>query len=149
MIPRLRLARVAEYEPPYGDEPVRHPPMLANWLRNLLDPENDTVTESFWVLHLDGRNQIIGCVRQSDGGWNAAVVRPREVFAAALLNGALAIVVAHNHPSGDPTPSKEDRQLTDDLCEAGKLLGVKVVDHIILGTPGDQYSSFKEMGYLS
>ncbi|KKN09786.1 hypothetical protein LCGC14_1042940 [marine sediment metagenome] len=148
MIPRLRLARVAEYEPPpYGDEPARHPDQLAEWLRTLIDPDNDTVSESFWVLHLDARNQIIGCVRQSEGGWSGAVVKPREVFAAALLNGAQAIVIAHNHPSGDPTPSHQDRQLTNQLCEAGKLLGVKLLDHIVLGTPGG-YLSFRESGLL-
>ncbi|MCW5892183.1 MAG: DNA repair protein RadC [bacterium] len=89
--------------------------------------------EVFVVLLVDGRNRIQGEVCVSAGTLTAALVHPREVFAPALRAQAAALVLVHNHPSGDPTPSAEDLALTERLRRAGELLGVRVLDHVVLG----------------
>src|SRR3989442_1556272 len=77
---------------------------------------------------------------------NSSLIHPREVFRSAILAGAAGIIVAHNHPSGDPTPSADDRSVTRQMVEAGRLLDLPVYDHVILG--GDTYMSFAEAGLL-
>ena len=89
--------------------------------------------EVFWRVDLDTRHQVIGCEEVSKGHLSSSLVHPREVYKGAILNSAAAIVVAHNHPSGDPTPSPEDRALTSRLQDAGKLLGIPLTDHVIIG----------------
>jgi len=89
--------------------------------------------EVFLVLLLDGRNRLLGELRISEGTLTAALVHPREVFAPAIRLTAAAIVLVHNHPSGDPTPSPEDTALTDRLRRAGELIGIKIVDHVVVG----------------
>jgi DNA repair protein RadC len=83
----------------------------------------------------------------SVGTLSGAFVHPREVFKAAILGNAAAIILFHNHPSGDPDPSREDRELTLRLIQAGRILGIDVLDHVILGDEG-RYYSFKEHGVL-
>ncbi len=101
--------------------------------------------EYFLALHLDVKNRIC-CVDQiAIGSLSQAVVHPREVFKTALLSAAASIILLHNHPSGDPTPSREDIAITDRLIETGELIGVKVLDHIIIG---DTYVSFAEQDLL-
>ena len=89
---------------------------------------------------MDSKGKVVGVHEVSHGDLNSAPVHPREVFKRALLNNASSIIVSHNHPSGDPTPSDCDRILTERLVEAGKLIGIAVLDHIILGD--DIYHSF-------
>lgn len=101
--------------------------------------------EHFITLHLDGKNRIICIDQVSTGSLNQSIVHPREVFKTALLSSAAAIVLIHNHPSGSPEPSREDREITRRLKEAGELLGIRTLDHIICG---DTYFSFVEMGLL-
>ena len=101
--------------------------------------------EFFVTLHLDGKNRIICADIVSQGSLNQSIVHPRETFKTALLSSAAAIILLHNHPTGDPTPSGEDREVTRRLQEAGTLLGIKVLDHIIIGT---EYYSFAERGLL-
>lgn len=102
--------------------------------------------EHFLVVLLNSKNLVLQVEQISEGSLNSSVVHPREVFAPAVLHHAAAILAAHNHPSGDPTPSKEDRALTATLVEAGKYMGIPVLDHIIIGDAS--YFSFKEHGYL-
>ena len=102
--------------------------------------------EHFLVVLLNSKNMVLQVEQISEGSLNSSVVHPREVFAPAVLHHAAAILAAHNHPSGDPTPSKEDRALTSTLVEAGKYMGIPVLDHIIIGDAS--YFSFKEHGYL-
>jgi len=102
--------------------------------------------ESFAVLYLNARNQPLGREVVAVGGLNIAQLRPREVFAPALTLGAAAVVLAHNHPSGDPTPSPEDLAVTRHLSEAGELLGVEVLDHLVLSA--DRFRSIREAGGL-
>lgn len=102
--------------------------------------------EHFLALHLDGKNRIICLDRVSTGSLNQSIVHPREVFKGALLSSAAAVVLVHNHPSGDPTPSTEDREITRRLREVGDLVGIKVLDHVIVGE--DRYVSFSELGII-
>ena len=90
--------------------------------------------EHFIAFHLDAKHQVIGYHEVSKGTLSASLVHPREVFKAALLSNAYAIIVAHNHPSGSVTPSREDIETTKQLIEAGKIMGVSVVDHCIVSS---------------
>jgi len=106
----------------------------------------DSRKELFLVLLLDGKNRITRKVQISEGSLNQSIVHPREVFAPAVRESAAAVIFIHNHPSGDPAPSREDREITRRLKEAGDLLGIKVLDHIIIGD--GSFYSFVEAGGL-
>src|SRR3990167_982979 len=105
----------------------------------------DKAVEHFVVLFLDSRHRIAGSQVVSVGSLNASIVHPREVFRTAILHGAAAIILGHNHPSGDPTPSSDDMELTRRLVKSGELLGIEVLDHVIIG---DTSISLKEKGLL-
>ena len=102
--------------------------------------------EQFGVVLLDTKHRVLRTTVLAIGSLNSAGIEPREVFREATLAGAAAIVVFHNHPSGDPSPSPDDVELTRRLVAAGVLMGIDVVDHMILGDV--RYYSFKEMGRL-
>ncbi len=102
--------------------------------------------EQFGVVLLDTRLRVLRTTVLAVGTLNSSVVEPRDVFREAMLGSAAAIVAFHNHPSGDPTPSRDDVELTRRLVEAGVMLGIDVVDHLILGDVG--YCSLKEIGQL-
>ena len=106
----------------------------------------DCPHERFHALLLDGRHRVSSEVLVSQGTLTASLVHPREVFAAAVRRRAAALVLVHNHPSGDPTPSGEDRRVTTRLARAGELLGIRVVDHVVVAERG--YYSFSEAGDL-
>jgi DNA repair protein RadC len=113
----------------------------------LLGPRmRDLTVEEFHVLALDSQSRVQRDVLVSRGLLNSALVHPREVFRAAIAEAAAGIIVVHNHPSGDPTPSAEDRAVTRQLVEAGRLLDLPVYDHIILA--GDRFLSFVGAGLL-
>jgi DNA repair protein RadC len=92
--------------------------------------------EEFHVIILNTRHRVLSTERVSQGILDASLVHPREVFAPALQARASAIILVHNHPSGDPEPSPEDRRVTRQMSEAGNVLGIRVLDHVILGDPG-------------
>lgn len=102
--------------------------------------------EMFITLHLDGKNRIIVMDLVSIGSLNQSIVHPREVFKTACLSNAAALILIHQHPTGDPSPSSEDIAITRRLKEAGEIMGIKVLDHIIVGQ--DEYLSFVERGLL-
>ncbi len=106
----------------------------------------DRRKEYFLALLLDGKNRVIREVRISEGSLNQSIVHPREVFNPAVRESAAAIILVHNHPTGDPSPSREDREITRRLKEAGDLMGVKVLDHIIIGDGA--FLSFTSEGML-
>src|SRR4030042_1606457 len=89
--------------------------------------------EHFWVLLLDTRNKVVKMSEVSIGSLNASIVHPREVFREAISASAASVILVHNHPSGDPQPSEDDVKLTKRLVEAGELVGIDVLDHIIIG----------------
>lgn len=106
----------------------------------------DLQVEQFRALLLDGKHRLIGDVLVSQGTLTSSPVHPREVFHAAIRSKAAAIVLMHNHPSADPSPSADDLEITRRLCEAGDLVGIRVVDHVIVGK--DTFVSFSDRGLL-
>lgn len=107
---------------------------------------SDRPTEEFWCLLLDGRHRAIGVAQATVGTLTASLVHPREVFGPAVRMGAAAVVVAHNHPSGDPEPSSEDITVTRRLLEVGDLLGIPLLDHLVIGD-GTFVSLRRRMGF--
>jgi DNA repair protein RadC len=113
----------------------------------LLAPRlRDLAVEEFHVLALDSQSRLLRDVLVSRGLLNSSLVHPREVFRAAIAEAAAGVIVVHNHPSGDPTPSPEDRTVTRQLVEAGRLLDLPVYDHVIVA--GDRWLSFVAAGLL-
>ena len=106
----------------------------------------DAPHERFLVLLLDGRHRVLREVTASQGTLTASLVHPREVFRPALREAAAAVILVHNHPSGDPTPSREDREVTERLVQVGEILGVPVLDHVIVAERG--YVSLRQDGGL-
>ncbi len=106
----------------------------------------DLRKEIFKVLLLSRGNRLIKEITLSEGTLDASLVHPREVFREALLESAAGVILLHNHPSGNPTPSEEDLRITRQLVEAGKVMGIKVYDHLILA--GDDYRSLAEAGFI-
>jgi DNA repair protein RadC len=102
--------------------------------------------EVFVALLLDSKNRLVREVQISEGSLNASIVHPREVFAPVLRESASAVLFVHNHPSGDPTPSREDIEITERLKQVGELMGVRVLDHIIIGK--GEYVSLADRGLL-
>lgn len=101
--------------------------------------------EYMHMICLNTKNRVIGVFEVSHGNVNSSIVGTREIFQKALLANAVSIILMHNHPSGDPSPSREDIEVTKRLVEAGKILGVQVLDHLVIG---DQYVSLKEKGHM-
>lgn len=122
---------------------LRSPEDAAKLLRRVLP---DNVREHFIVLFLDARHHVVGYFVVATGTATSCQVGPREVFQSALLGGAIALIVGHNHPSGDTNPSAEDRVVTRRLKEAGELIAIPVLDHLIIGSNG--YFSFKDRGEM-
>ena len=103
-------------------------------------------TEHVYALYLDTKNQVIGRRLISSGTLNASFIHPRDFFALGVRMRAAAVIAAHNHPSGDPTPSKEDIEVTRRLVEAGRIVGIEVLDHVIMGN--GRQCSMKEKGLV-
>ena len=117
-------------------------------VHKLLAPEmSGLAQEQLRVLLLNTKNMVVGQRVVYQGNVNSSMVRPAEVLRPAVTQAVPSIIVSHNHPSGDPTPSPEDVNITKKLKQAGKLLSVELVDHIVIG--GDRYVSLKERGLMS
>lgn len=102
--------------------------------------------EEFWAMYLNRANRVLAVYKISEGGSTATIADPRIIFSAALQINAHAIILAHNHPSGNLSPSDQDRRLTKQLCAAGEVLEIKVIDHIILTQ--DSFLSFADEGHI-
>jgi DNA repair protein RadC len=140
-----RMAAELQGEAPLLDTPER--------VADLLREDNRTLeVETFQVLLLNTRRRLIRCERLTQGLLDTLLVHAREVFRAAILANAAAVVLVHNHPSGDPTPSEADIKVTRDLIRAGQLLKIEVLDHVILGRRSAErerdYASLRELGYF-
>ncbi len=122
---------------------IRRPQDVADILMPRLRYED---REQFVVLHLNTKSQLLRLETVAVGILGSAPIHPREVFKNAIINSSAGIILSHNHPSGDPTPSQDDLVLTNRLKESGELLGIKVMDHVIIGD--GRYISIKEMGKL-
>jgi DNA repair protein RadC len=124
------LARRLRARPTAARPRLSSPEEVAGYYGPILEAKKK---EIFRVALLDSQNGLVRDVQVSEGSLSASIVHPREVFRAAILEAAAHLVLVHNHPSGDPTPSKEDIHLTRQLVEAGRLLGLRVHDHVIIG----------------
>jgi|SRR5690349_5004968 len=135
---RVRLVTVTTL--PFSEKApiMTGPDVVAHVARTVLPTDR----EGFLVIHLDSRNAIRSMELVSIGSLNSCIVHPREVFKAAILANAASIILAHNHPSGDPTPSPEDLAITRRLRRAGQLLGIDVRDHVVV--TAEAYVSFME-----
>lgn len=122
---------------------VRAPADIHRWCGPAL---SDLVVEEFHVLTLDAQNRITRDVLVTRGTLTSSLVHPREVFRLAIAEAAAGVIVVHNHPSGNPLPSADDKSITRQLVEAGRLLDLPVYDHVIVG--GKAYFSFAEAGLL-
>ncbi|TBL81630.1 RadC family protein [Paenibacillus thalictri] len=122
---------------------VRHPQDVANLL---MEDMRYLQKEHFVCLFLNTKNHVIGQETLSIGSLNASIVHPREVFRAAIGRSSASIVCAHNHPSGDPSPSPEDIEITQRLMESGEIIGIEVLDHIIIGD--GEFVSLKQQGLM-
>jgi DNA repair protein RadC len=146
---RLKLASWIVVREPGQPSPRKldGPSTSAGLARDLADGADDG-REHFWCVLLDARLRYLMHTEVSVGTLNASLVRPREVFGPAVREGAASLILVHNHPSGDPTPSREDIRLTRQLVEAGRLLDVLIHDHVIVGNGTDAWVSFAERGLL-
>jgi DNA repair protein RadC len=104
--------------------------------------------EEMWVVCLDGKNQVRAARRVAQGGLHSCTVMPRDILRSALYEAATAIVLCHNHPSGDPLPSAEDLAMTRRIADGGAMVGVPLVDHVIV-VPSGRYSSMLDLGVIS
>ncbi len=140
-----KMARELQDESPVLDNPENVVRLLR--AKNLL-----LEAEQFQVLLLNTRKRLIRVEKISDGTLDTILVHPREVFKSAIAANAAAVVLAHNHPSGDPTPSEADIKVTRDLIRAGQLLKIEVLDHVIIGRATKErskdYTSLRELGYF-
>jgi DNA repair protein RadC len=123
--------------------PICGPQDVFEFMRPFAEQET---SESFWALPLDTQHQCRAPHTITRGILNASLVHPREVFRAMIMANAASVILCHNHPSGDPTPSADDRRVTSQLVAAGRLLDIPVHDHVILGE--GRYVSFAEAGLL-
>jgi len=129
-IPAVRVALVRERIVVSALRVIRSPEDAATVLREVI---GDYDRETFTELLLDAKNRVVAIHIASIGSLDSAPVHPREIFKAAILANARVVILGHNHPSGDPEPSQHDVHVTRQLTEAGRLLGVPVLDHIIVG----------------
>jgi DNA repair protein RadC len=140
-----RMAQEIRGEAPLLDSPER--------IADLLREDNRAYeVETFQVLLVNTRRRLIAIERISKGTLDTILVHPREVFRHAIAANAAAVILAHNHPSGDPSPSDADIKVTRDLIRAGQLLRIEVLDHVILGRATEErardYLSLRELGYF-
>jgi len=142
---RPAWVRLIKEVDPSQPEPVqvRGPVDAVTLLRERAGRE---LVEVFYVIALNTQSRVIAIQEVTRGILNSSLVHPREVFRVAIAFGAAGIIVAHNHPSGDPTPSADDRTITRQLADAGRLLDIPVYDHLVLGA--ERYLSFAEAGLL-
>jgi len=139
---RLQLVRETPAEDPTASV-LDGPAAVSRQLLPLLDGLD---REHFVVLALDARNRPIGANTVSIGSLSASLVHPREIFKFAILANASSLILAHNHPSGDTAPSRDDIELTRRLVDAGTLIGIEVLDHLVIG--GEEFFSLKEKGLM-
>ena len=140
----LKLAKESSVDFKYDDRVVVSSPY--NVFKFLDDFMGDSPREKFVVVFLDAGNSITGIHVASEGGLDVAIVEPRAVFGPAILANAKSVILAHNHPSGNLKASKQDIRLTERLVEAGEIMGIQVLDHLIIAD-GDYRSLQTEIGF--
>lgn len=129
---------------------VDHPKKAADYWRTHIQPHTNELVETLVALAVNSRRRVMGHVTISQGTMDTVLVHPREVFRPAIVMGASALILMHNHPSGEPAPSEADIKITRDLIRGGQLLKVELLDHVIVGHKDESpnYCSLREMGYF-
>ena len=139
----FELVRRVQSQPFDPKQQVQSPDDVA---RHFIPKLRGAVKETFRIVLLDSANRIFRHVLISEGSLNASIVHPREVFRPAIADSAAAIILLHNHPSGNPEPSREDVAITRQLCEAGRLIEIAVLDHLVIA--GETYTSLAQRGLM-
>jgi DNA repair protein RadC len=139
----FELGKREDLEPELINFDIKNPETVVKAIRSSI---KDKVKEHFKLILLNPRNKIIGISTISIGTLNASLVHPREVFKDAIVHSAASVVLAHNHPSGDPEPSEDDLKITKKLVDSGNILGIEVLDHIVIGK--NNFCSLKERGLI-
>ena len=117
-------------------KPIRSPRDVSDFVSKNMEDEALVDRECFWILHLNARNQVIEKELTAIGCVNACIVRPADVMRKAVINGTVAIVAVHNHPSGNPEPSNEDHMMTEHLKKSCDILGIELLDSVIIAADG-------------
>lgn len=141
-IPDYKVMLVKDSNVPSDKKRIGQPTDVVSMFESYLQGAD---REHFCIAMLDRKGNLLGLNTVSVGSLSSSVVHPREVFKPAIVIGASSIILCHNHPSGDTTPSNEDIAVTRKLVEGGKILGIEVLDHVIIG---DRYCSLKERGLI-
>jgi DNA repair protein RadC len=148
MTPRNRALpislRISENRRPVTDRSVHTSEEVRDYVKDVI---GNADREMFIIIHMNPKNNILDRELHAVGDVDASAIYPRQVFKSALLHNSSAIIFAHNHPSGDPDPSLCDKQITMQLVHGAMILGIKVLDHVIVG-PGKEHYSFADEGLI-
>ena len=142
-IPKYKVQLVRDGSALYNSDEISEPNVAAEIIQKYLEKED---RENLIVLMLNSKNKVVGINTVSVGSLDGSPAHPREIFKPAILSNAARIILAHNHPSGDTTPSEADIGITNRINNAGKTLGIPMLDHIIVG--GENWVSMKNLGYV-
>lgn len=143
-VSKIKLVRESNHRYNVGDKHLNSPEAAVEVINTVLDLEHEA-QEVLAEILLDNRNKITGIMEISRGSLNSSIVHPREVFRGAILHNAAGIILVHNHPSGEVIPSREDLKVTKMIKDAGKILDIQLLDHIIIGSEGN-YTSLARRG---
>jgi DNA repair protein RadC len=139
----VELGRRLAVPAPPADRPITNAAQVADWFRCRLQ---DQERECIHALLLDSKHRPLRHMRVTEGSWTSCNLDPKVVFSACLRSGAPAVILVHNHPSGDPSPSRDDLELTERMVRAGQVIGVNLLDHLIVGREG--FTSLANAGLL-
>lgn len=128
---QVKLQKIGSF--PWADRTITTPESAAEVFRHYLERYCHTDRESLIAMYLNTKNRVVGMSTVHTGSLDASIVHPREVMTDAILHKAAAVIVGHNHPSGNPAPSSADLEITKRLKEAGNVLGIDILDHIVFG----------------
>lgn len=143
-VSKIKLVRESNHRYNVGDKHLNSPEAAVEVINTVLDLEHEA-QEVLAEILLDNRNKITGIMEISRGSLNSSIVHPREVFRGAILHNAAGIILVHNHPSGEVIPSREDLKVTKMIKDAGDILDIQLLDHIIIGSEGN-YTSLARRG---
>lgn len=141
-----RLYVVRDPDSKYSLKDLTSPRAVADFVRDYSKVLDDV--EHFFVIPLSNKNRPIGVHIAGQGTINSVIATPREIFKAAILANAASVILAHTHPSGQATPSREDDTITRNVADSGRLLDIKVLDHVVVGIGSEDYYSYAEKGQL-
>ena len=143
-----RVSLVKDKSISFGQRRMNNSREAQSLIRRLIKTQGQADREQFCVILLSAKNEIIGLNIVSTGGLSSASVHPREVLKPAILANSAAMVLTHNHPSGDVSPSPEDLAITEKIVQAANIIGIQVHEHLIISMDDDRYFSFADNGFI-